>query len=414
MTGLIRWIKGYVRIRVWGYSPERFMNLCTNAGILLWDISGFEQYYEMNISVSDFFSIRKIVRKTKTRVAVLKRYGLPFFMKDARKRSFFIAGLSGCIFFLIIMSRFLWAVDFEGNEQITADMLMRFLRQEGITYGMPLAKIDIERLEDDLRESFDQITWTSLRTEGTKLTVSIRENDLPDKKFQETEAKMWKYGADLSAVKTGKICQILTRSGVPIVKAGDMVKKGSVLVSGQIPVYNDDGTVKQWQYCVSDADIFLEYEQEIKIDQKFYYEYKNYTGREKKYSFLEIGGKKILLRRKETDFARYDEVTELDRIRLFPGIDLPVFRGKTTAREYLPVEAVYDENSAIKLLQKEFSKIVDGLEQKGVQIIQKDVRIIRKTDRMRLTGVLTLVQEAVVLTPADPAERLRISEDGEQ
>ena len=70
MTGLIRWIKGYVRIRVWGYSPERFMNLCTNAGILLWDIAGFEQYYEMNISVTDFFSIRKIVRKTKIRVAV--------------------------------------------------------------------------------------------------------------------------------------------------------------------------------------------------------------------------------------------------------------------------------------------------------------------------------------------------------
>ena len=414
MTGLIRWIKGYVRIKVWGYSPERFMNLCTNAGILLWDIAGFEQYYEMNISVTDFFSIRKIVRKTKTRVAVLKRYGLPFLMKDAKKRSIFIAGLTGCILFLIVMSRFLWAIDFEGNEQITEDMLMRFLRQEGITYGVSLSKIEFERLEENLRETFDRITWTSFRTDGTKLTVSIRENDLPDKKLQKTEAKTWKYGADLSAVKTGTVCQILTRSGVPMVKAGDIVEKGSVLVSGQIPVYNDDGTVKEWQYCVSDADIFLEYEQEIQIDQKLYYEYKNYTGREKTSSFLVIGGKKLILRLKKPDFVKYDEVTESERLRLFSGIDLPVFIGKTTAREYLPVEAVYDENSALKLLEKEFSKIVEGLKQKGVQIIQKDVKIIRKTDRMRLTGVLTLVQEAVVLTPTRPAEVPHISGDGEQ
>ena len=39
MIGIIRYLKGYVKIRVWGYSPERFMNLCTNRGIFLWGLS---------------------------------------------------------------------------------------------------------------------------------------------------------------------------------------------------------------------------------------------------------------------------------------------------------------------------------------------------------------------------------------
>ncbi len=38
MLQFIQYLKGYVCIRVWGYSPERFMNLCSNHDILLWNI----------------------------------------------------------------------------------------------------------------------------------------------------------------------------------------------------------------------------------------------------------------------------------------------------------------------------------------------------------------------------------------
>ena len=38
---------------------------------------------------------------------------------------------------------------------------------------------------------------------------------------------------DLVAAKDGTITEIITRNGVPLVKAGDSVKKGQILVSGQ-------------------------------------------------------------------------------------------------------------------------------------------------------------------------------------
>ena len=44
-----RYLQGYLKIRVWGYSPERFMNLCSNRGILLWDITRREADYLMYI-----------------------------------------------------------------------------------------------------------------------------------------------------------------------------------------------------------------------------------------------------------------------------------------------------------------------------------------------------------------------------
>ena len=59
MIGIIRYCKGYVRIRVWGYSPERFMNLCTNRGILLWGVRSCDGYYTMYVSLSGFFCLKR-------------------------------------------------------------------------------------------------------------------------------------------------------------------------------------------------------------------------------------------------------------------------------------------------------------------------------------------------------------------
>ena len=80
MIALIRYCRGYVRISVRGYAPERFMNLCANRNIVLWELAGHDGFYTMCISLSDFFKIRDIVHKTKTRVAVL----------DVRRRKMFV------------------------------------------------------------------------------------------------------------------------------------------------------------------------------------------------------------------------------------------------------------------------------------------------------------------------------------
>lgn len=70
MIQLIKYLKGYVIIRVSGYSPERFMNLCKNRGILLWDVYNCGDCYRMCVSVSGFFRLKSCLRKTKTRAAI--------------------------------------------------------------------------------------------------------------------------------------------------------------------------------------------------------------------------------------------------------------------------------------------------------------------------------------------------------
>ena len=71
MEKLFHFLRGYVKIRVWGYSPERFINLCGNRDILLWDIARHGAYYTMCISIRGFRQLKPITKKTKTRVAIL-------------------------------------------------------------------------------------------------------------------------------------------------------------------------------------------------------------------------------------------------------------------------------------------------------------------------------------------------------
>lgn len=408
MVELIRYLRGYVKIKVWGYSPERFMNLCTNHHIMLWGMENFGDYYTMYLSLEDFFSLKTIVKKTRTRVAVLEKAGLPFFIQKMKKRKVFAFGVPSCILFLLFMSRFIWAMDFQGNVSVTDDVLKDFLRESGVDYGIRKNNIDMEALESAIREEFPIVTWTSGEIQGTRLIIKIKENDLVNAAEEENkqagkEEQDTMTASNLVADCDGVVYSILTRNGVPQVKAGSEVKKGDLLVSGAIPVTADDGTVKNYQYCNADADIFVRTSKEVSLRQDLTHEYQNYTGREKKIPFFTVNGKRYTLPGVKCKYLKYDEVVEESQFCLFGQIDLPFYTGTITCREYLPVEAYYEKETAETLLYDKLDKIIVNLEEKGVQIITKDVKIEEASDFLTLQGTLSLISPCGVsqeLTPS--------------
>ncbi len=183
----------------------------------------------MNISLKGFYKLRPIVRKTGTRVVITKRYGLPFLMVRIKKRKIFMVGLLGSFLFWIWMSGHIWSIDIMGNYYITTDLFQDFLADNKIKAGIKKKTVDIESLEKEIRTHFPMVTWTSLRIDGTKLVVQVKENDLLDLKQDNQEVQ---EGMDLVAPKEGVVISIVTRTGVPKVKAGDVVHKGDVLVEG--------------------------------------------------------------------------------------------------------------------------------------------------------------------------------------
>ena len=84
---------GYVRVRIYGEQTERFLNLCRAHEIR---ISDLRKESDLSLTgclqIRDFFRLAPIHRKTKVKIHILEKHGLPFFFYRSKKRKAFLLG----------------------------------------------------------------------------------------------------------------------------------------------------------------------------------------------------------------------------------------------------------------------------------------------------------------------------------
>ena len=389
MLHWMQYIKGYVSIRVWGYSTERFLNLCGNHDILIWDIVNHGEYYTMKVSIKGFFALKTLLRKTGTRAAVLERYGLPFFVPKIKRRKIFVFGLLACLLFWLFTARYIWNIEIEGNYSLTDDILLDYLETQGVHTAMKKADLEIEELEKRLREEYDLITWTSLKIDGTTLIIQIKENVMSEYEQAEEES------LDIVASKGGVITYMITRKGVPQVSVGDEVEVGQLLVSGAVPVYNEDGTVRRYQYYEADADIRIGYRKTVTVEKPIAYQEKIYSGNEKRILLLGIRDKEWNISLGKIPYTAYDVGGEKKQIQLLDHLYLPLYYGVKSAKEYTVVKKNHTEEEMQRIMDEEWEKILETLEEKGVQIAGKNVTINKNGDAWVMQASMSLLEEAV-------------------
>ncbi len=292
-------------------------------------------------------------------------------------------------------------IELAGNYQITQDAFDDFLEQENITVGLKKSELDIEELEKEIRRAFPQVTWTCAMLSGTRLRIEIKENDVPMPEEQAQQGC-----TDLVAEFEGTVVSMIVRSGVPQVAIGDTVEPGTILVAGMVPIYNDDKTVKGYLPVTSDADIMVEHIRTEEFTLPFEYVKKEYTGRTEVRHFLR-GWEKEWRLPQERPFLVYDSVIRENRPLLFEKLSIPVYWGDYTYREYLDVEYRYSPEEAQELLNEKLNTFLTSLEEKGVQILEKDVRIDTSGEEWLMYGEF-LVQE-----PAGRSVSAEIPDTGE-
>jgi similar to stage IV sporulation protein len=389
-----------VKLKLYGYSPERFMNLCCNHEILLWGVENHGDYYTLYVSVQDFFKLKPMVKKTQTKIVVLERKGLPFFVYKYRKRKLFAIGLIGCLLLLYGFSFFIWDITVEGNYTVTTDVLMDFLEEEDIRTGMLKREVSCENIEKIIRQKYNNITWASVKIQGTRLMIGVKENIVDIQGEDKT-----KQGAyDLIAEKDGIIIHMITRSGTPFVGIQSEVKAGDILVSGQIPVKNDGGEVFAYQQVEADADIIIEtiYPYEDKIERN--YEEKKYTGNVKKSYRLNIGKKSIRFLFGKVKYEHYDVLETDKQAKLGNSFYLPIWIEKTEYREYEPENKIYTKEQCNKMAKERFYRYCKTLEEKGVQILENNVKIELSKSFCMTKGTLKVQEKTGKSVPSREVE----------
>ena len=102
---LFSYLFGYIRIKVEGYYIERFINICKTNKITIWNLKRNKDIcLFLNIKISEFKEIIKIAKKTKCKIKIQDKKGLPFLLNKYKKRKIFMILLIFVLLFIWLSS----------------------------------------------------------------------------------------------------------------------------------------------------------------------------------------------------------------------------------------------------------------------------------------------------------------------
>lgn len=371
---LFNYIIGYIRISIEGYYIEQFINICRNKKITIWNIKRNKDVrIELNVGIKNLREIAKIARKTKCRMKIIRKRGLPFLFNRYKKRKLFFVFLALIIVGLVIASNFIWNIEVieENNQQM--ENVYQDIQETGLSIGTLKTKINTKEIINKMRLKRDDIAWMGIELKGTNAIVKIvKATSKPEMVNDEDYC-------NIVSDKKGIITKINAQNGTIAVKVGDTVNVGTTLINGWM-----EGKYTGIRYVHAKGEI------QAKVwhtkSKKIPY---NTTERietgntENKYK-IKINNFEINLSKGVSKFEIYDTIVMENKFKIFSDFYLPISLIKTTNKEIKeePKNYTIDEakNLGIEQLQEELDNEIQDKE----KIVNKIINTYEKEDGIEI------------------------------
>lgn len=381
-----------------GDQAERFINLCAKNDIRLEEIKRTQE----NVQASAFGfcgqKLKELADKAGVTVTVTKKSGLLYRFLFYRCRIVFYLMPPAILIVLWVLSGYIWSVRVSGNRSVTTDMICDYLIEQEWYYGDRISNIVPDEMEEKLRGRFPIITWCNVVVKGTCLMIDIKENELMGAQTADVVAG---YG-NMAALEQGTVASIITRAGVPQCRPGDSVSQGQILVSGEIPIYNNTGdTVIDHRYVAADADIMLQYEISYLDFVSAEVCVKEYTGVSKESPFLTTQFGAWQIGAQDAPFETFDHYSSCYQLRCMDNFYLPCYYGKI---EYLETtfHNIYRDEGQIKdILMRNYEAYLAGLDAAGIEVISDELQYIPGVQGIYLSGRLMICAPGGIFVPME-------------
>lgn len=376
---LVRWLRGTVTFLITGAFPEKLINLCLRNGLPVWGIKHLPEGIEASTNADHYHRLRPMTRQTGTKVRITKKSGLWVYRHRYRHRKGFLAGLICVMLSLIVASQFVWRVDINGCITIPEEELRAELHELGVKPGVWAAKIDARTLQQQLRLIDGRIAWIAINIVGSTAQIELRERDIPPDPL-DPDARV----GNVVAACDGQIRYMEVYEGQAVVKIGDTVSAGDIIVSG---IMEDQYGNRQFKYARAKVMAHTFEDQDIAVPLKQPTWVPN--GNPNIKSYLEWGSVRIPmffpLKMKEQPYS-----ITWQREMLVPSENLSILRRTSTpvqlqtneiteleAKEYAmrQLNALRESTPDSKVLSRE----IDGRCEKGVYylteraLVEKDI-----------------------------------------
>ena len=380
---ILRMIFGYVRIQVEGYYIERFINICTNRKILIWNLKrkkGVQLF--LNIGIKDFKKLADISRRTNCKVRIKNKKGLPFLLYRYKKRKIFAIFLLIILIMIFISSRYIWNVDIIVQDNQIIENIEEDLQKLGLKQGIKKNKIDKEKIINEIRLHRKDISWIGLDIKGTNVKVKIV------KSKEQPEIISNKDYCDIIAKKAGTISKITAQNGTAVVSVGDTVEAGDILIKGIMEGKYTEAR-KVHSLGIVEAEIIYSKTKEVYFEQEIY----NKTGKKENKYEISINNKNLKLYKNNSKFDLYCSEINQSKIKISNNFYLPISITKITNFEQTKEVKKYSIEEAVEIATQELTKEFENELPNKENIADKNVKTVQKDNSVIVTLIYKVIEE---------------------
>lgn len=375
------------------------MNMAAFRGIYLWDVTREGAAMTMKAAGSSLDILQACAEKTGCSMEVLGRGGLPVFFRRFRRRQVWTAGLLCFAAGLYLLSSFIWTVRVEGNERLTEEELLSVCGEMGLKPGVWKRRVDTEAITNGLLLRFSDISWVSVGVEGTDVTIKLAET------IEKAERIDRETPCDIVAAQDGVIVQITAERGTPKVQAGDVVKKGDILISSEL-IIGLEGEEQHTAYTAAEGTITARIWQKLTEEIPLRYKEVVYNGVEKENHSLLFG-------ERELDILHPDSGMEWERTMLaerplaLGDFTLPLRFRKEIWKECEILEKTRTMEETKSILEENLRKKTENLLSDYGKIEDIKIRFEEYADGVRGEAEVTLLERIEEKQETEPKEKER-------
>lgn len=210
--------------------------------------------------------IKRVSRQRGISVRVRGIYGFPAFLCILRRRLGLLIGGAAAIGLLILSGLFVWDIEVVGNKSVSTHEIREILQECDFGVGSYIPKVEIPALENRVLLASDRLSWISVNLDGTVARVQVIERVGEERPLLPPSSAS---PANLIASRDGQIELICLYRGKSVVKKGQAVKKGELLVSG---IY--DSQTEGYRLTRAAGEVMARTERIVSVEIPFRYEEK--------------------------------------------------------------------------------------------------------------------------------------------
>ena len=367
---IFNYIIGYIRISIEGYYIERFINICGNEKITIWNLKRNKNVkLELNIGIKDLKKVAKIAKQTKCKIKIIKKKGLPFLFNRYRKRKLFFVFLLVIIIGLGISSNFVWNIQIVEEDKERIENLYQDVVESGLEIGKMKSKINTKDIINKVRLKRSDIAWMGIELKGTNAIVKVVKATAKPEIVDDNEY------CNIVSDKQGIITKINAQNGTIAVKVGETVNVGTTLINGWM-----EGKYTGLRYVHAKGEI------QAKVwhtkNKKILYNAteKTETGNiENKYQ-IKINNFEINLSKRLSKFKIYDTIVLENKFKIFSDFYLPISLVKITNKEIKEEQKNYNAEQAKDLGIEQLQKELDNEIEDKSKVVNKIINTYEKED----------------------------------